>query len=80
MNKATPGPWTWNDSDQLTAGSVLIVETDSGVYPPHGADRLLIAAAPELLAALQIAQRRMVNASECDIAFIDAAIAKATGN
>ena len=30
----------------------------------------------ELLAALQYA-RRMVNASECDIAYIDAAIAKA---
>ena len=38
----------------------------------------LIAAAHQLLAALKYA-RRMVNASKCDIAFIDAAIAKATG-
>ena len=35
------------------------------------------AVAPDLLEALKYA-RRMVNASECDIAFIDSAIAKAT--
>ena len=35
------------------------------------------AAAPDLLEALKYA-RRMVNASECDIAFIDSVIAKAT--
>ncbi|MES2950254.1 MAG: hypothetical protein V4858_17055 [Pseudomonadota bacterium] len=42
------------------------------------ADCVLCAAAPELLEALKYA-RRMVKALECDIAFIDAAIAKATG-
>ena len=42
------------------------------------ANAQLIAAAPEVLAALKYA-RRMVNASECDIAYIDAAIAKAEG-
>jgi hypothetical protein len=39
--------------------------------------RALSEAAPDLLAALKYA-RRNVNASECDIGFIDAAIAKAT--
>jgi hypothetical protein len=54
----TPGPWVWRE-DQLVPVSAEepyydpIVETDSGVYGPRGADRTLIAAAPELLQALK---------------------------
>ena len=52
-SKHTPGPWRWNDSDELEAADgAIVVETDSACYPPYGADRDLIAAAPELLAAL----------------------------
>jgi len=43
------------------------------------ANARLIAAAPDLLEALQYAVRQ-VNASECDINFIRKAIAKATGD
>jgi hypothetical protein len=35
---------------------IRIVETDSGYYPPRAADARLIAAAPDLLAALKDAQ------------------------
>ena len=42
------------------------------------ANRALMASAPDLLDALKYA-RRMVNPQEVDIAFIDAAIAKALG-
>lgn len=63
----TPGPWRWNEHHQLVSDGATeypgtddwmdpepkrIVETDGGHYPPHGADRALIAAAPDLLAAL----------------------------
>lgn len=76
----TPGPWFWNDRDQLVgeewaepcypaepARRVVIVETDGGHYAPYGADRLLIAAAPELLEALKIAQQFMSIASDWNI-------------
>lgn len=53
---------------------------DDDVFPLYGAPQA--PAAPdvnaELLEALKYA-RRMVNASECDIAYIDAAIANAGG-
>ena len=53
-NSFTPGPWTWN-GDTLTGedASDEVVRTDSGYYPPWGKDRSLIAAAPDLLAALK---------------------------
>jgi len=38
---------------------VRIIETDSGVYPPYGADQHLIAAAPDLLAALKLAREEL---------------------
>lgn len=43
--------WRWNEEDgQLhdVATGRLIVETDSGVYPPHGAERQLIEQAPAM--------------------------------
>jgi hypothetical protein len=36
----------------VTSHRIRIVETDSGYYPPRAADARLIAAAPDLLAAL----------------------------
>jgi hypothetical protein len=66
--KATPYPWEWID-DMLQGAEfesngqrrrALIVETDSGHYPPHGADAQLIAAAPKLLEALRQVWPRIV--------------------
>lgn len=62
--KHTPGPWVWHENGNLQTvkpevdwlGEEFypsIVRTDSGHYPPFGADRALIAAAPELLAFVQ---------------------------
>lgn len=90
-NKHTPGPWEWNELDQLVATSVfdenygdeqrpvVIVETDSGFYPPRANDRPLIAAAPDLLEALldMVSDRDCL--SEATVKFARAAIAKATG-
>lgn len=55
----TPGPWTVGKNNEILYGSgrYNIVETDSGVYPPGPADARLIAAAPEMLAALQAVAR-----------------------
>lgn len=91
MRKHTAGPWVWNARGQLTAGTqldslgdeedIVIVETDGGFYPPRGADRALLAAAPDLFAAV----RFLLSASapmtpqqaECWSA-LQAAFAKAT--
>lgn len=43
------------DTDEDERKPVVIIETDGGHYPPRGYDRLLLAAAPDLLAALQAA-------------------------
>jgi hypothetical protein len=62
--KHTPGPWAWENNNpeeigeeggQLVASSgEVLIETDAGFYGPHGlATRALIAAAPDLLAALE---------------------------
>jgi hypothetical protein len=96
MSKFTPGPWYWNDQDQMVSEvledidyfgptQIVIIETDSGVYPPRGQDRRLIAAAPELLAALQdfalYFRSRHFDCIEQSNAYVlaIAAIAKATG-
>ncbi len=87
----TPGPWAVSKNTRLVFGAQqgLGLEPLGFIYGPSFeersvvgrramADCVLCAAAPELLEALKYA-RRMVKALECDIAFIDAAIAKATG-
>lgn len=70
----TKGPWRWTGRGRLVAfvpGDVdeTIVETDDGYYPPFGADRDLIAAAPDLLEALQelVIANEQWNASVEDI-------------
>jgi len=63
----TPGPWTWDGRDHLDGGadgipSVIYTEVSCGMYCIGGrvhmeispADRALIAAAPDLLAALEV--------------------------
>lgn len=59
----TSGPWVWNENGQMVAGNIkdefgddrpnIIIETDSGFYGPRGADRSLIAGAPDMLAVLR---------------------------
>jgi len=62
MSQHTPGPWTFEPRLEYENGHCLgifgpngeeIVVTDSGYYPPKLADAHLIAAAPDLLAALK---------------------------
>jgi hypothetical protein len=62
--------WTWDqENEQIVSdapkyhddpdkGPRVVVETDSGFYPPHGAERNLIAAAPELVRALRAIEWR----------------------
>jgi hypothetical protein len=84
MNKHTPGPWSFTFGTQVRSkfdmiAKVWMMRDGEGI-----ANAQLIAAAPDLLAALQSAICIIVN--ECDtdeypkhIADIRAAISKATG-
>ena len=92
MSAHTPGPWAWadvpgaglqirgpyKDSTRLLFTEIWRALPELEWDATMVKNTQLAAAAPQLLAALKYA-RRMVNASKCDIAFIDAAIAKATG-
>ena len=43
IDQATQGPWHWNDELQLvTEKGEVIIETDSGAYPPRVQDRPLL--------------------------------------
>ena len=84
MSKHTPGPWTIEESelmgrDVVSAGSMALICTQ--VYSPD--DARLIAAAPELLAALD-ALLNYNSLGSYDRASVRqqarAAIAKATGS
>lgn len=86
MSKHTPGPWSVEDDTPFS----LWVSCPDGKNPLHqnrlNRDRLanarLIAAAPELLAALQVAELalRERGLRACgEYKQIEAAIAKATG-
>lgn len=85
--KHTPGPWTTTQLSQST-----LIESHDGspvVYVPFGnakkSDLALMAAAPELLAALQMVARiwshdQTANAApDSPLAIVRAAITKATG-
>lgn len=99
--KGTPAPWKWftsNSHKRLSSvlsgkdGDVLYAYNDSTGFPMIGCnerDMALIAAAPELLEALQNLKREVV-LSDIDLAYIEshfrphidrarAAIAKALG-
>lgn len=82
----TPGPWSVDAKEAwVTQGTrdkpiaALLWPTEIRSEAETMANAILIAAAPELLAALKYAAR-MVNASECDINYIRSAIAKAEGS
>ncbi len=47
------------EGDEWVIDGQTIIKTDSGVYPPREADKALIAAAPDLLAACQLAEHYM---------------------
>ena len=60
---ATPGPWTWNDCQEMLGhgdAPDAIIETDSGCYGPEDYDRAFIAASRTLVPAMadEIAELR----------------------
>lgn len=89
MTKHTPGPWrcyAWTTQDELEAGQsayVLEAPQATDLIAEHHANARLIAAAPELLAALQalytpLAKGWKVSDMEQRLQDAAAAIAKAT--
>jgi len=69
MNKHTPGPWRVNHADNdprtrlrvYTNGTESLVADCDGATPDSKANARLIAAAPELLARLELAQRYLTH-------------------
>lgn len=70
---ATPGPWEW-ENDQMFGPHIEcvewacgdgyhfrkpIIQTDSGVYGPHGKDKDLIAAVPEMIEHIRALSERL---------------------
>lgn len=95
-SKHTPGPWKWSDQYTHPSGKPAwtllgrhglygILTCDQGSAPQDLSDEAnarLIAAAPELLAALQIAVRQNSHDMQMtgeELRICAAAIAKATG-
>ena len=77
MSKHTPGPWEHNDY-QIIAGETVIANCTYGDRNSNNAnDARLIAAAPELLEALQYAIKQVPELAT--VPGIAAAIAKTTG-
>ena len=92
--KHTQGPWyveeqlyksssyyirgSDKNGQRLTWGSGAVAHIPRSTVRPSLANARLIAAAPDLLEALKYA-RRFLRPADHDTAFIDAAIAKATG-
>lgn len=94
-NSFTPGPWVVQDGDRFSMEMVItsqrrieesmasICEMDVDYDGEHGeeqhANARLIAAAPELLAALQDCREALLRAgADGELKVVDAAIAKAT--
>lgn len=83
--KHTPGPWIADeDSVRYPADKTEIHRMFAYVFAGRGcgpeeaaANMALISSAPELLQALKYARRMMTKDS--DLAYVDAVIAKATG-
>lgn len=94
MNKHTPSPWKWSLSrtvwhlhaPQSSRGGLLISAPKDRAGEDHSEDvanRLLIEAAPDLLAACEAAHKYLHDYPRSDpgalVAIISAAIAKAKG-
>ena len=85
----TPGPWTWGDNFRGLYGSgqdneILCHEPYEGMWLNFSksmeANARLIAAAPDLLAALElVAQHERIDDSEHRMNVVSAAIIKARG-
>lgn len=77
--KHTPGPWTVHSEGHIRQLDPLGIN----IIPRNEADKNLIAAAPELLTALEAAQEALCEAGGREaveaLELIDAAIAKARG-
>jgi hypothetical protein len=81
MSAHTPGPWKIIPSKTVLKYELKRANTSVAWHAPeHEANAKLIAAAPKLLEALQVARDVIVNGGEIpeDMALIDAAIAEAT--
>jgi len=82
----TPGPWQIEGKYQGDTGSLYLstmhpmpifeLQPIVGTEAEHIANAQLIAAAPDLLAALKYA-RRFLRSEDHDVAYIDSTIAKA---
>jgi hypothetical protein len=90
MSKYTPGPWTVNELNAqgfkskhyifIEPNIAVIEKKISGHDQNDWADACLIAAAPDLLAALVDCREALVRAGATgELRVVDAAIAKATG-
>lgn len=81
MSKATPGPWTHNATsvwaDQKMVAAVYGDDPNCKPDERMRANASLIAAAPELLEALRVAEHSVGDSKALEI--VRAAIAKATG-
>lgn len=76
--KHTRGPWTATTLGNVMAGGTYIAHTDVGNDKTNAANARLIAAAPDLLRAIE----RLLDSEDCDLDQIKeakAAISKATG-
>ncbi len=60
-NKHTPGPWVWDYKWRLNGSNKECVTFARGGWEPFLADAALIAAAPDLLAACEMAVLTIIN-------------------
>ncbi len=77
-SKHTPGPWSWH-GDELLSATEFVMATRKGSRPSDN-DSRLIAAAPDLLQMLKVAQLWLDVDGRYDMQGINAAIRKAEGN
>ena len=81
MSKPTPGPWEAHGANVFAGKNcIAICDTDNDTQERMEANARLIAAAPELLAALQMVMSLYGDGFAADAqAYARAAIARATG-